>query len=358
MNPILYAIPVFFLSIAIEALLGWRRGQKIYDLSDAITSLQFGVLSQVSGVFYKLISLGIYSFISSHAALQRWPSNSVGAWIAALILYDFCYYWLHRCSHEIGVLWAAHVVHHSSEYYNLSTALRQTSTGTLFGWIFYIPMALLGVSPVMFVTVGLIDLLYQYWVHTELIGRLGWFDRVFVSPSNHRVHHGQNDYCIDRNYGGILIVWDRLFGSFVEEREGEPICFGIRKALHSFNPIWGNVHHYVDMWHAMCGAKGVGAKLSAWIAPPGGWREGPVEHFETANFVRYRSATAASLKYVAVGGYIFLNVAATVFLIKFEVLNQTNYVFAVVSALGLAVLAWLIGAALMRRPPQPSRERH
>jgi hypothetical protein len=113
------------------------------------------------------------------------------------------------------------MVHHSSEFYNLSTALRQTSSGWIFGWIFYLPMALAGVPPIVMGAVALIDLLYQYWVHTEMVGRLGWMDRVFVTPSNHRVHHGQNDYCIDRNYGGILILWDRLFGTFADERDDE-----------------------------------------------------------------------------------------------------------------------------------------
>jgi sterol desaturase/sphingolipid hydroxylase (fatty acid hydroxylase superfamily) len=118
-------------------------------------------------------------------------------------------------------MWASHVVHHSSEYYNLSTALRQTSTGSFLGWVFYLPLAVVGVPWQMLVIVGLIDLLYQYWVHTELIGRLGVLDRILVTPSNHRVHHGQNDYCIDKNYGGILVLWDRLFGTFADERDGE-----------------------------------------------------------------------------------------------------------------------------------------
>jgi hypothetical protein len=205
--------------------------------------------------------------------------------------------------HEVNVLWASHVVHHSSEYYNLSTALRQTSSGWLFGWIFYLPMAVAGVPPIMFVTVGLIDLLYQYWVHTELVGRMGWFDRVFVSPSNHRVHHGQNDYCIDKNYGGILIVWDRLFGTFVDEREGEKIHYGIRKPLRSFNPVWGNLHYYADLWRASCVAVGWRAKLGVWLAPPGGWNV-PLEHFDGAHFVRYGygAGPAALVRGAAVRG--------------------------------------------------------
>ena len=152
----------------------------------------------------------IYVLVWQHAAVWALPVDSVWVWVGALLAYDFCYYWLHRMGHEVQIFWAAHGVHHSSEEYNLSTALRQTATGSLFGWLFYLPMAVVGVPPLVFAGVGLIDLLYQFWVHTRQVGKLGWFDRVFCSPSNHRVHHGQNDYCIDRNYGGILVLWDRL----------------------------------------------------------------------------------------------------------------------------------------------------
>ena len=144
-----------------------------------------------------------------------------------------------------GIFWAAHVVHHQSEAFNLSTALRQPSSGVLLGWIFYLPMAIAGVPPVVFVAVGLIDLLYQFWIHTELVGRLGWFDRVFASPSNHRVHHGVNDQYLDKNYGGILIVWDRLFGTY--EDEVEPPVYGVRGGLGTFDPIFANLAYYRTM---------------------------------------------------------------------------------------------------------------
>jgi alkylglycerol monooxygenase len=161
--------------------------------------------------------------------------------LLALVLYDFCYYWLHRAGHEVALFWAAHVVHHQSQHYNLSTALRQTSSGLLFGWIFYLPMAVAGrAADHLWHRAALIDLLYQFWVHTEQVGKLGWFDRVFCSPSNHRVHHAVNDRYIDRNYGGILMLWDRLFGSFQEEKDNEPCVYGTRGALNSWDPLWAN----------------------------------------------------------------------------------------------------------------------
>jgi hypothetical protein len=173
------------------------------------------------------------------------------------------------------VFWAAHVVHHQSEDYNLSTALRQTSSGALLGWLFYLPMAVIGVPPLVFGTVALIDLLYQFWVHTRQVGKLGWFDRWFCSPSNHRVHHAVNDRYLDRNYGGILIVWDRLFGTFEEEHDNEPCIYGTRAPLRSFNPLWANFEVYAalarDMWRARSWAD----KLRIWFKPPG-WRPADV----------------------------------------------------------------------------------
>ncbi|MEN9790006.1 MAG: hypothetical protein RLZZ473_2070, partial [Pseudomonadota bacterium] len=239
MNPIVYAIPVFMITIALEAWLAHRRRIATYDVADAITSLHFGVLSQVSAVFVRALTLGVYVLVFEHLRWFTLPVDSVWVWLGALIAYDFIYYSVHRFGHETHLMWAAHQVHHSSEYFNLSTALRQTSTGAFASFPFYLPMALLGVPPMVFGAVALIDLLYQYWVHTELVRKLGWADRVFVTPSNHRVHHGQNDYCIDRNYGGIFILWDRLFGTFVEERDDEPVIYGIRKPLASYNPLWG-----------------------------------------------------------------------------------------------------------------------
>jgi len=300
MNPILFAIPVFLLTILIEAWWAHRKGVAAYDIPDAVTSLHHGYLSQVTGAFTKVLPLGIYIAVYDSYRLTEWSMNNAWAWVAALILYDLCYYWAHRMGHEVNVLWASHVVHHSSEYYNLSTALRQTSTGALFGWVFYLPLAVLGVPWQMLVIVGLIDLLYQYWVHTELIGRMGVLDRILVTPSNHRVHHGQNDYCIDKNYGGILILWDRLFGTFADERDGEKITYGIRKPLKSYSPIWGNLHYYADLWQAAREAQGWRAKLGVWVAPPGGWTDEPIEHFDGTNFQRFGQPTTRALRwYVA-----------------------------------------------------------
>ncbi len=276
LNPIVYAVPVFLLMMVGEYWLARRRGVQVYRAADTVSSLSLGIISQLVGVFTKLLMLGLYTWLWQQAApfhkqLPEWSISSPWAWGAALLIYDFLYYWKHRLGHEVAVLWAAHVVHHSSEEYNLSTALRQTGSDFLLGWTFYLPMALLGVPPLMFVVVGLIDLLYQFWVHTRLVGKLGWFDRVFVSPSNHRVHHGQNDYCLDRNYGGILILWDRLFGTFVEEKDDEPIVYGVLGQLKSWNPWAANLRTYADLWQDAKLADNWADRLTIWWRSPN-WR--------------------------------------------------------------------------------------
>jgi len=272
---IVLATPVFLLLIALEFAWGLTRGRNTYRLNDAITSIGLGMLSQISAVFTRLLRVGLYTAVYAHVAL--WPSETFWTtwygWLLALVFYDFCYYWLHRAGHEVAVFWAAHVVHHHSQDYNLSTALRQTSSGALLGWLFYLPMAIAGVPPLVFGVVALIDLLYQFWVHTEQVGQLGWFDRWFCSPSNHRVHHAVNDQYLDKNYGGILILWDRLFGSF--QAEGERCVYGTRRPLESWDPLWANVEVYWGLLHDSWHARSWGDKLRVWFKPPG-WRPADV----------------------------------------------------------------------------------
>jgi sterol desaturase/sphingolipid hydroxylase (fatty acid hydroxylase superfamily) len=272
---IVLATPVFLALIGLEYAVGRVRGRNTYRLNDALNSIGLGIMSQITGLFVALFTLGIYTAVHRHLAIWSLPKDSLAVWLGALIAYDFFYYWHHRAGHRIALFWASHAVHHQSEDYNLSTALRQTSGGWVAGWLFYLPMAIAGVPPLVFAVVALIDLLYQYWVHTQQIGRLGWFDRWFCAPSNHRVHHAVNDRYLDRNYGGILIVWDRLFGTFIEEDDAEPCVYGTRSPLRSWNPLWANLQVYSDLvkhsWHAASWAD----KLRVWLKPPG-WRPADV----------------------------------------------------------------------------------
>ncbi len=210
MQIILYAIPVFIALILIEWVYRLLRGRNNYRIADTIASISLGSISRFRG----LLGIGL-----------------------AGLAYDFSYYWFHRISHEANLFWAAHVVHHQSEDYNLGTALRQSGSG-VFGFIFYLPWLVLGIPLEILLAAGAINLVYQFWVHTQHINRLGPLEWVLITPSNHRVHHAQNAIYIDRNYGGMLVIWDRIFGSFQDELPGEPCIYGIRKPLHSYNPLW------------------------------------------------------------------------------------------------------------------------
>jgi alkylglycerol monooxygenase len=269
------ATPVFFILIGVEIIAARLLGRRVYHVNDAIASLSLGIVSQLVGVFARFLDLGAYAWVATHLALFRLSDTDPLVWAAALVGYDLCYYWLHRLGHETTLLWAAHVVHHQSEDYNLSTALRQTGSGALFGWLFYMPLALLGVPFTVFAVVALIDLLYQFWIHTELIGEHPVLDRIFATPSNHRVHHAVNDRYVDRNYGGLFIIWDRLFGTFEPERADDPPQYGTRSPLRSFNPLWANVEIYWgalrDAWHT----RSLVDAVRLWFKPPG-WRPADV----------------------------------------------------------------------------------
>jgi sterol desaturase/sphingolipid hydroxylase (fatty acid hydroxylase superfamily) len=283
MDLIALAVPFFLLALLLELAVDRMRGTGHYRTNDAINSLSAGTLDVTTGYFTKLLPGVIWAYIFQNFALidvqLAWfdlSPRGLALWAMALLGFDFCYYWAHRMGHEISVLWAAHAVHHQSEDYNLSTALRQSSTGFIFGWIFYLPLFLLGMPFEVFVTVNALDLIYQFWVHTQLVGKMGVLDRILVTPSNHRVHHAQNEIYIDKNYGGILILWDRLFGTFQEELDEEPVVFGVRKPLANWNPFWANLQVYNYLWFDAVRASRWRDKIGVWFRRTG-WRPPDVE---------------------------------------------------------------------------------
>jgi len=346
LNVIVYAIPVFVALMAAEFGAGLATGRNVYRLNDALGSLAAGILSQISGLFMLALSVGIYILVYDRLALFALRADDWRVWVGALIAYDFFYYWNHRIDHEVGLFWAAHVVHHQSDHFNLSTALRQPSTGVLLAWIFYLPMAIAGVPPVVFVGVGLIDLLYQFWIHTELVGKLGWFDTVFASPSNHRVHHGINQKYLDKNYGGILIVWDRLFGTFEEEVE-KPV-FGVRGGLDTFDPIWANVSYYATMADLCWRARDWRDKIKVWFAPPG-WvpanlrPAGPERPFDLKAVRVYDPPAGRAAMAVVFAALVAMIGATAAFLLAQPELPLAN---GLVVFLAIAASLWAMGALL------------
>jgi alkylglycerol monooxygenase len=264
-NYIALAIPVFFLLIGVEWLVARFQGRKLYRFNDSINDLSCGILQQVLGVFTKTVVFTGYVAVYEYTRVADIPATA-WAWVGCFLLVDMQYYWFHRVSHESNLPWGAHIVHHSSEEYNLSVALRQGSFQHFFSWVFYLPLAWLGFSPLMFLTCSSFNTLYQFWIHTRTIGKLGPLEWVLNTPSHHRVHHGCNPKYIDKNYAGTLIVWDRLFGSFQREEE-EPI-YGITKPLANWNPLWANFHYYVDLWKVAKEAPGWKEWLQVWWKPP------------------------------------------------------------------------------------------
>jgi len=341
MNLIVYAVPFFILAIVLELAYGLIQHRNTYRLNDSVSSLFLGVLSQAR----RFVTLGIggyiYYLITRYFSLPLLDASHWFTWVLAMVLYDFCYYWLHRMGHERTILWAAHVAHHQSEDYNLTTALRQTSTGFLLGWIFYIPMYLAGIPAEVVVTVGSINLIYQFWVHTEHVPKLGWYEWVFVTPSNHRVHHAQNDRYLDRNYGGLFIIWDRLFGTFQEELPEEPVIFGIRGPLRSWNPVMALTHIYVDMARDSWRTASWRDKLKVWVARTG-WRPAdvaatyPREKNDLAHFERYDPQVR---RFVSI--YAFFQLVSAVLLLNYMQSTALAYWS------GVALWAMLLGTMVI-----------
>ncbi len=248
LNPIVLSIPIFFILIGVELVVERLSHRTLYRLPDAIANLSCGITSQLSGLFMRVLAVGVYEVVYSNFALFT-LERSWYYWLALFLLTDLTYYWAHRMSHEINLFWGGHVVHHQSEEYNLSVALRQSSVQVVWTFAFSLPIALLGFSTIDFILVAAFNTLYQFWIHTETINKMGWFEYIFNTPSHHRVHHGRNPKYIDKNHAGSLIIWDKMFGTFQAEEERP--TYGITKPIQSWNAVWANFSHYNTMAHEM-----------------------------------------------------------------------------------------------------------
>jgi sterol desaturase/sphingolipid hydroxylase (fatty acid hydroxylase superfamily) len=275
-NAVTLATPVFVALVVLEAILtrrGWIKGS--YETRDTATSLLMGFGSLVAGLLFAWIGIDLifyaYRFHVFEIGFTWW------AFIIAFVLDDFVYYWVHRIGHRSRWFWASHVVHHSSQHFNLSTALRQTWTGELNGlFVLKLPLALLGFHPALLIFVAGVNLVYQFFIHTEAIRRLPrWIEAVFNTPSHHRVHHGRDAHYLDRNYAGVFIVWDRLFGSFTPEQDALPLHYGLVKNIGSFNPLRVAVHEFIGIgWDLIQPGLTLRQRLAYLFAPPGWSHDG------------------------------------------------------------------------------------
>ncbi len=265
-NYIALAIPFFFLFIGLELLVARRKRRQCYRFADAVADLGCGITQQVTTLFFTGALLAGYTFLYERFALIRFDEGSVWPWLVAVLGVDFLYYWWHRLSHEVNFLWAAHVVHHQSEDYNLAVALRQATATSITVWPFYAVLAFVGVPPLVFATAAAFNTLYQFWIHTELVPKLGVLERLINTPSAHRVHHAINPQYLDKNYGGTFMVFDRVFGTYREEQE-QPV-YGITHPLQSFNPLWAQVHYWAELVRRSRRAPNWREALKVWFASP------------------------------------------------------------------------------------------
>lgn len=271
-NLIYYAIPFFIVTVIIETIILIKKKSNNYNIKDTFASLSMGIGNVITNLLSKILVVFIITFLYENFRITTIPFTW-WAWILILFLDDFCYYWAHRIGHESRFFWASHIVHHSSQKYNLSTALRQTWTGGFFSFVFYLILPILGFHPLMIFTQMSISLLYQYWIHTELINKMPkWFETFFNTPSHHRVHHGSNPLYLDRNYAGILIIWDKLFGTFQPEIPNEKVIYGLTSNIKTYNPFIIAFHEWFAVFNDAFKAKtSIKNKLKYFVMPPG-WK--------------------------------------------------------------------------------------
>jgi alkylglycerol monooxygenase len=269
MDPLLYALPVFLACLGIEAaLLRWQRSESAYRFNDFLSGIGCGMLDQVVNLIPLLGFLLVYDQVADRYGVVRFEASSPWAWVGIVIAHDLAYYWFHRFSHRINVLWAAHVVHHQGEDYNFTVSLRQGTVATWVTFAFYLPLAVMGFGVEMFLVVHGVYQIYQFFVHTQLCPRLGPLEWMLATPRHHRVHHGRNVEYLDRNYGGFFIVWDRLFGTYAPETVAPEV--GSLSGIRSWSPLWANFGQFAALARQARQVDGARDKLAVWLGPPEG----------------------------------------------------------------------------------------
>lgn len=271
-DPTVYFIPGFAILILLELYLSHKQHLKVHVLKDSAASVGMGIGSLVIGVGTKFLGFGLIVFLHQFALFEigfEW-----WAWVLIFFADDISFYWHHRLSHHIRLLWAAHINHHSSENYNLAVALRQSWTEVIYKYVFWLWLPLIGFEPVMIFTMMGFSLIYQFWVHTKTIKSLGPLEWVLNTPSHHRVHHASNARYLDRNHAGILIIWDRLFGTFQKELDSDPVVFGITSNIHTYNLFKIAFHEFQNILTDVSSAPTLQAKLGYIFMPPGWSHDG------------------------------------------------------------------------------------
>lgn len=339
LNPIVLSIPIYFILIGAEVAYDLFKKKGFYRFGDAINNISCGITEQVTGVFGSVLTIAIYDFFYSYARIFDVPQT----WYWAVVLFigvDFFYYWAHRYSHEINLFWTGHSIHHQSEDYNLSVALRQGAFQKLFTAWFFIPLAILGFNTEWFLYIGAFSTLYQFWIHTEAIQKLpSWFEFVFNTPSHHRVHHGRNPEYIDKNHGGTFILFDRMFGTFQNEEERP--TYGVTTPVNSFNPLVSHWKPFESIIKDFKVVSGIKNKILLLVKPPG-WLPAEEGGFRNppnvpTDFQKYNQSYSTSLQW-----YVLLQYAIVTGLGASFLFGYANY--PILIQLGIAMfLLYQIG---------------
>ena len=324
------SVPIFFILIGIELFYDFYKKLKYYRFNDSISNLSQGIGSQITGLFMKTALFFGYKYIFENWRLFDIP-DTIWTWVILFIGVDFFYYWFHRMSHQVNALWAAHIVHHQSEEYNLTVALRQSWFQSWFAWVFYLPLALVGFDPLMFVTLSAFNTLYQFWIHTRTIKSMGFLEYILNTPSHHRVHHGSNPKYIDKNHAGTLIVWDMMFGTF--QKEEEQVYYGITTPLASWNPIWANVHYWAELWSTAKKADNYTDKIKVFTKPPGwfpaklgGFK--PAPEIDVEKYQKFDSSYSRHVFFYVLFQFLIALISASLLLFLYFKLQTTTLVSA------------------------------
>lgn len=341
------SVPVFFILIGIELAYNFYNKLNYYRLNDSISNLSQGIGQQLTGIFMKAALFFGYKYIFEHWRLLDLPRN-VWVWIVLFIGVDFFYYWFHRMSHEVNALWAAHIVHHQSEEYNLTVALRQSWFQGWFSWVFYLPLAFVGFDPVMFLTLSSFNTLYQFWIHTRAIKTMGFLEHILNTPSHHRVHHGSNPKYIDKNHAGTLIIWDKLFGTF--QKEDEPVYYGITKPLASWNPVWANFHYWDDLIQTAKKSPNWKDKIKVFLKPPGWYPSHlggfqPPPEIDTLRYQKYNPSYHQQINGYVVFQFLMALIAGSIILFSYHKLE----ILPLVSAAIFTILTLITCGALLEQ---------
>ncbi|MBL7526293.1 sterol desaturase family protein [Legionella bononiensis] len=329
-NFMVLATPMFLVLIGLECLISYYKKKSLYHLNDSVNNFCSGILEETGALPFKGLIIYSYYYLYEHYAFFNINTHSVLSWFLLWIGVDFFYYWFHRVSHRNNFFWVGHSVHHQSEHYNLSVALRQGFFQTLTSWVFYLPLALIGFPTWMFAVVASINTIYQFWIHTQTINKMGWFEKIFNTPSHHRVHHGRNPQYIDKNYAGSLIIWDKLFGTF--EPEGAPVEYGVTEPLDSWNPFYANIKVIKDLLYYGKNLNNKFNLLRAFFMPP----EWIIKQLEQEHSVAVkRPHLPLNTKSPVL--YMLLNTTVAVILFTYLSLTYDPY----------TVNSWVIGAIVM-----------